>query len=1132
MLKRSLVLLAVVGIVLMSDYVESADWWDKKWPNRMGLAFNFNGDLNDFPVLVHLTSTHSAFWKHINKGITTADTKDLRFIDEDNLKELYFEAERIDYSSKDALIWVKVPKINKRSSINLYYGNSDAAQSSYHNAEKVWDNGFRMVQHLQETGAKPQVFDSTVNNNDSVFNSATPTTSGQVNGACEFKKENVYIDFGNKKTLDLTGAITIEAWVKVDSTSGVMGIIAKANGGRAKDAQYRVYNTDGKIVFSRGDGTTHNEAVSSAVLAANVWTHIAAVDDGTDMFIYCNGEEEKSLKKTITPHSVSDSVEIGRIHNSLYFKGTIDEVRISNKARNVDWIRACYDSQKKGSDFITINDQENIHSPIAFISINPPLPMAGKVDVTLTTSVDVAAAPTLHYKPEGKFPIRIKLKGSRSTWRGSFDITKSTGDGKAIFSYSAKDARGNEGFRIAQGRTFMIFTKDMEIIVAAQNSSHKERADLVCDGVDDQIEIQSAVDALPAAGGMVKLLAGRFNISMSIRPKKGCELCGEGRSTLLYLVNAANSLLASDASADQTDVILVDASKFRAGMAIHFISSKAQNTLWIKSIDGNTLLLDAKLNAEFTTDDKAMCWSLMPAIYINNADDVVIKNLAIYGNRSGQFDYKNYPKPCKWGPKWTAHPERNCGIYIHGSSKSTVVDNCHISNTLFHGILTFGDKYPRFTNNVFLDIGDKPIVTCGGYPQYGGGNPAKGYISGNYINGAGKNHFMSLMGYGYGDGIQLHPRSCDGWVITDNIIIDVLRQGIAIGNATETIVSNNYVKKCKSWGISSYWGQNNVIIGNTVLESGGISVRCGRSADDKFHSYVTIVGNSTIENWAGITLDGVKCAVIKGNIIRRNGSGIRIRSEKLRRGGISISSNIIVSDNIVVGNKKEQISIMSPSKDILIHGNIVAKDAKNKQCKYGLSIQKGCSDIVVKDNILLDTGAAGKMGQQSGLPKQEILSKLNKLTSSLRKDEGLIYLEQQEFLSYHKDPIRLYLNNKEVFIQEEGYSKLASRSFSFKEEYIQEANLKFPVSPYIFISFLRSKGQCTMYVKVKGREGGACGLYIILPKGVRVENIETEQWEETIWQDHLNIDRIEDRYLLYLRPEWRTGQDICIAELK
>ena len=55
-------------------------------------------------------------------------------------------------------------------------------------------------------------------------------------------------------------------------------------------------------------------------------------------------------------------------------------------------------------------------------------------------------------------------------------------------------------------------------VVASVGASAQSiaQADYVCDGVDDDVEIQAAIDALPANGGKVVLLEGTFNISSTI----------------------------------------------------------------------------------------------------------------------------------------------------------------------------------------------------------------------------------------------------------------------------------------------------------------------------------------------------------------------------------------------------------------------------------------------------------------------------------------------------------------------------------------------------------------------------------------------------------------------------------------
>jgi len=71
------------------------------------------------------------------------------------------------------------------------------------------------------------------------------------------------------------------------------------------------------------------------------------------------------------------------------------------------------------------------------------------------------------------------------------------------------------------------------IVVAAYNSKNKERADYVCDGVADDVEIQAAIDGLPSGGGKVQLLEGTYNISATIILTSNVELVGNGWGTVL-----------------------------------------------------------------------------------------------------------------------------------------------------------------------------------------------------------------------------------------------------------------------------------------------------------------------------------------------------------------------------------------------------------------------------------------------------------------------------------------------------------------------------------------------------------------------------------------------------------------------
>lgn len=72
--------------------------------------------------------------------------------------------------------------------------------------------------------------------------------------------------------------------------------------------------------------------------------------------------------------------------------------------------------------------------------------------------------------------------------------------------------------------------------VAANDASDesKARADYVCDGVDDDIDINAALAALPGVGGKISLSEGTFNISNPIDiPNDDITLEGMGNSTYI-----------------------------------------------------------------------------------------------------------------------------------------------------------------------------------------------------------------------------------------------------------------------------------------------------------------------------------------------------------------------------------------------------------------------------------------------------------------------------------------------------------------------------------------------------------------------------------------------------------------------
>ena len=190
------------------------DWWNNgqglpiKWVFRKPLTFSTAESFNNFPIMVKLTPA-SAGGNFDYTHSLASNGADIRFVDADTGDALPYEIE--EWKTNDtSIIWVNVHEISSTDTVYMYYGNPDALDAQV--PENVWNAGFKGVWHMNSTSWR----DSTSNGNSSNGTEvSSPTiTSGKINSAAYFKTPAPYIDCGNDISLDITDAITTEAWVK------------------------------------------------------------------------------------------------------------------------------------------------------------------------------------------------------------------------------------------------------------------------------------------------------------------------------------------------------------------------------------------------------------------------------------------------------------------------------------------------------------------------------------------------------------------------------------------------------------------------------------------------------------------------------------------------------------------------------------------------------------------------------------------------------------------------------------------------------------------------------------------------------------------------------------------------------
>lgn len=354
-------------------FAPSASWLSG-WSYRKKITIsnaNVGSDLTSFPLLVKISETGGG---STNIGYNVSDTNhgyDIRFTDSGGTNLLSYERESFSISSKNltANFWVKVPIVSHSNTtdIYIYYGNSSQSlsdwttQGSPTNAQLVWDSNFLGVWHLADNASNKTVVDSTGGDNGTAkANTSTKTTTGEVDGALTFNGSNDYVNLGsNVGNFTLSSDFTIAAWVNpaLDSTDDVI----YGNTWNGYGYMLRIDSAN-KARFILSKDSSHYNGIESSILTSG-WHYIVGTWDGSSPKILVDGADNS--KTAVTQNTVSSittnnntAIGLGSTSDNHYFKGPIDEVRVSNLVRPTDWIKFEYHNIADSGNDLTLASQE------------------------------------------------------------------------------------------------------------------------------------------------------------------------------------------------------------------------------------------------------------------------------------------------------------------------------------------------------------------------------------------------------------------------------------------------------------------------------------------------------------------------------------------------------------------------------------------------------------------------------------------------------------------------------------------------------------------------------------------------------------------------------------------------------
>jgi hypothetical protein len=144
---------------------------------------------------------------------------------------------------------------------------------------------------------------------------------------------NIVQTANNISTLDITGNITVETWVKVNQLpNDWVRLVGKGDGST------RTYGfwlaTNGQLLWQIYGNGTDPALFSTTSLQTGTWYHIAATRVGNVHTIYINGVASGSVTASIIPFSNTLPLTLG-YHGSIhtFLNGQMDEVRVWNVGR-------------------------------------------------------------------------------------------------------------------------------------------------------------------------------------------------------------------------------------------------------------------------------------------------------------------------------------------------------------------------------------------------------------------------------------------------------------------------------------------------------------------------------------------------------------------------------------------------------------------------------------------------------------------------------------------------------------------------------------------------------------------------------------------------------------------------------
>ena len=320
-------------------------------------------------------------------------------------------------------------------------------------------------------------------------------------------------------------------------------------------------------------------------------------------------------------------------------------------------------------------------------------------------------------------------RGISITWRGSLatapvspqlnDAYYNTADAKSYIwdgdsweTLAQDGAQGPQGIQGVQGEQGEQGIQGIQgeqgygfaaLVVAAADSLDQD-ADYVCNGTDDQVEINAAINALPANGGSVYLREGTYIVSTSIIiSKSNVALIGTGPSTVIKIKNGKNADIDVIYALDKSNLLVknlrIDGNKTNqaTGLMYGIIFSGVEYSKIVDCWAGNLRMYAIGLiSSNYNTVSGNTCQGNgNNGIYVSESSDNTVTGNTSQDNSYYGINLHFANNTIVSGN--TCHYNGQYGIWLISSSNNTISGNTVQGNSLlthniYSGIFVSGNS--------------------------------------------------------------------------------------------------------------------------------------------------------------------------------------------------------------------------------------------------------------------------------------------------------------------------------------------------------------------------------------------------------------------------------------------------------